>query len=79
MRKKRNWAQDEQEGNGPISCVPRRSDLVSKFNSVASITYVSLDSKGLHELNETEEEEVYDPLTCVASPQVKRRHVGRIY
>ena len=50
---------------------PRRSDLTSKFNSLTSITYVpSLASKGLHELNGTHKE-VYDPLTCVASPQVK--------
>ena len=34
---------------------------------------VSLASKCLYELNDTqEEEEVYDPLTCVASPQVKK-------
>ena len=34
-------------------------------------SYAFLASKGLHELNDTEEEEICDPLTCVASPQVK--------
>ena len=35
---------------------------------------VSLASKGLHELNDTggREEAKHDPLTCVASPQVKK-------
>ena len=35
--------------------------------------HVYLASKGLHELNDTYTtyEEIYHPLTCVASPQVK--------
>ena len=35
--------------------------------------HVYLASKGLHELNDTynNNEEIYHPLTCVASPQVK--------
>ena len=38
-------------------------------------SHVFLASKGLHELNATQaEEEVYDPLTCVASPQAKTDH-----
>ena len=37
--------------------------------------HVYLASKGLHELNQTATatyEEIYHPLTCVATPQVKR-------
>ena len=55
---------------------PRRSHPTSKFNSVTWITYVPMllwPLNGLHDINDTDErtEEVYHPLTCVASPQVK--------
>ena len=51
-----------------------RSDLKIQLSDLHYMwPHVSLPSKGLHELNatqEAEEEEVYHPLTCVASPQV---------
>ena len=50
------------------------SDLKIQLSDLDYLcSHVSLASKGLHELNATQaEEEVYDPLTCVALPQVKR-------
>ena len=50
------------------------SDLKIQLSDLDYICFhVSLASKGLHEINDTDgrTEEVYDPLTCVASPQVK--------
>ena len=52
---------------------PRRSHLTSKFNSVTSITYDTMSflaSKGLYDIN-ADAGAKRDPLTCVASPQVK--------
>ena len=47
------------------------SDLKIQLSDLDYLCYhVSLASKGLHELNCNRAEEVYDPLTCVASPQV---------
>ena len=44
--------------------------LLSDLDYLCS--HVSLASKGLHEINDTQaEEEVYLPLTCMAWPQVK--------
>ena len=48
------------------------SDLRIELSDLNYLCYhVYLASKGLHEMNDTTEE-IYDPLTCVASPQVKR-------
>ena len=46
------------------------SDLKIQLSDLDYLcSHVSLASKGLHELN-ADAEEVYHPLTCVASPQV---------
>ena len=47
------------------------SDIKIELSDLNNPCYhVYLASKGLHELNPTHEE-IYHPLTCVATPQVK--------
>ena len=57
------------------------SDLKIQLSDLGYLcSHGSLASKGLHEINDTQAEEVYLPLTCVASPQVKtsRMHSPQI-
>ena len=62
-------------GHGGVQTASEvRSDLKIQLSDLNyTCSHVFLPSKVLYELNATqEEEEVYHPLTCVASPQVKR-------
>ena len=57
---------------------PLRSHLTSKLNSVTSITYVTMPPWPLNTpLGLIFPEAKHDPLTCVASPQVKTECISK--